>query len=104
MIRIPRKKKKYYHYNPQWFPYTPKVRRYFCYLNIVYSMKVYGMSAEELCNTFGRYTMDDVIWWAWVRWKELGIKPELSPKYQEYWDWFVSQGVINEEKLCKQQP
>lgn len=104
MIRIPRKKKKHYRFNDQWFPCVSKVRRYYCYLGTERSMKVSRMSAEQLCDTFGRYTMDDVIWWAWVRWKELGIKPELSPKYQEYWDWFVSKGVINEKKLCKQQP
>ena len=104
MIRIPRKKKKRYCFNPQWFPCVPKVRRYYCYVFIEYAMKACKMSAEELCNTYSCVAMDNVIWWAWVRWKELGIKPELSPKYQEYWDWFVSQGVINEEKLCKQQP
>lgn len=53
------------------------------------------MSAEDLCNTFGRYMMDDVIWWAWVQWKELGINPNLSLKYRDYWNWFVSEGVIS---------
>lgn len=95
MIRIPRKKKKCYCYNPQLFPFVPKVERYYDYLSIEYGIRTYKMSAEDLCNTFSRYIMDTVIWWAWVRWKELGIKPELSQKYREYWNWFVDEGVIS---------
>ena len=95
MIRIPRKKKKHCRYNPQWFPFVPKVERYYDYFSIEYGMRTYKMSAEDLCNTFSRYIMDTVIWWAWVRWKKLGIKPELSPKYQEYWNYFVDEGVIS---------
>ena len=94
MIRIPRKKKKHCRYNPQWFPCTPKVQRYCYYLDIERGIRAYGMGAEGLCETFSRYIMDAVIWWAWVRWKELGVKPELSPKYQEYWNYFVDEGVI----------
>ena len=95
MIRIPRKKKKHYRYNPQWFPYTPKVERYHYHYDIEHSMSRYKKGAEELCGLYSRYVMDAVIWWAWVRWKELGIKPELSPKYREYWNWFVDEGVIS---------
>lgn len=94
MIRIPRKKKKYYRYNSQWFPFVSKVQRYYSYFFIEDGIRTYKMGAEELCNTFGRYSMDDVIWWNWVRWKELGIKPEMSDKYQEYWDYFVKECVI----------
>lgn len=93
MIRIPRKKKKYYRFNPQWFPYTPKVDRYYYYLDLESVARRYKRSPEEMGELY-RYTMDAVIWWAWVRWKELGIKPELGPKYQEYWNWFVEKGVI----------
>ena len=95
MIRIPRKKKKYWRYHPEWFPYVPKVERYYNYLGMEDAMKLYKMSAEGLADAYGRYVMDNVIWWAWVRWKELGIKPELSPKYREYWNWFVDEGVIS---------
>ena len=95
MIRIPRKKKKYYRFNPQWFPYIPKVDKYYYYLGIESGMKAFKKSAEELCESYSCYVMDAVIWWAWVRWKELGIKPELSPKYREYWNWFVDEGVIS---------
>ena len=94
MIRIPRKKKKYYKYNPQWFPYVPKTQRYYSYFAIENGIRTYKIGAEELCNTFGRYLMDDVIWWNWVRWKELEIKPTMSRKYQEYWNYFVKEGVI----------
>lgn len=96
MIRIPRKKKKHYSPNLKLFPHKPIIERYYAYFDIEYGIKKYKMSAENLCNTFGRYLMDDVIWWAWIRWKKLGIKPELSPLFKGYWDWFVSKGVINE--------
>ena len=93
-IRIPRKKNKkgYIHYYK--FPYVPVVNRYFNYQTIEDGIKRFGMTAEQLCNTFGRYVMDEVIWWNWVRWKELGIKPEMSEKYQEYWNYFVKKKVI----------
>ena len=57
-------------------------------------MKLYNMSAEELVDTFGRYTYDDVIWWHWVRWKKLGIESKMSPDFQEYWDFFKSKGCL----------
>ena len=52
------------------------------------------MTAEELYKSFGRYTMDHIIWWHWVRKKHLHIEPELSEEFQEYWDYFVSKGII----------
>ena len=94
-IRIPRKKKKkgyIYYYN---FPCVPKVNRYFNYFVIEDGIKNFGRTAEQLCNTFGRYVMDEVIWWNWVRWKELGVKPDMSQRYQEYWDYFANNGIIN---------
>ena len=94
MIRIPRKKKKAYRYSPKMFPYIPKVERYYAYFSIKDGMKRHNLGAEELCNKYGRYVMDEVIWWAWVRWKELGIQPELSTKYRKYWNYFVDEGVI----------
>jgi hypothetical protein len=93
-IRIPRKKKKesiLQHYN---FPCVPKINRYWSYKIIEYGISHYNMSAEDLYRTFGCYTMDDVIWWAWVRRKHLHIEPKLSEEFQEYWNYFVSEGVI----------
>lgn len=52
------------------------------------------MTAEELYKSFGRYTVDDVVWWHWVRRKHLHIEPKLSEEFQEYWNYFVSEGVI----------
>ena len=96
-IRIPRKVKKYYRDTGVFhFPYVPKAERYIRYFNLENGIKTYKMTAEELCENFGRYLMDDVIWWHWVRWKELGIEPKMSQKYQEYWDFFVKEGVIYE--------
>ena len=57
------------------------------------------MTAEQLYHTFGRYTMDDVVWWYWVRWKNLGIVPKISADIKEYWDYFVEQGVIASTEL-----
>ena len=93
-IRIPRKKKKLGYNNSYILPFIPKVNRYFDYFNIEDGIKRFRMTAEELCNTFGRYVMDEVIWWNWVRYKKLGIKPEMSLKYKEYWDYFVKEGII----------
>lgn len=94
-IRIPRKVKKYYKdTGVRHFPNVPKAERYIRYFNIEDGIKRYDMTAEDLCKTFGKYLIDDVIWWHWVRWKELGIEPKMSPKYQEYWDFFVNEGVI----------
>lgn len=98
-IRIPRKLKKYavkiLEGNWRQFPNVPKLMRYHHWFVIEKGMKRFDISAEELYHEYGRYTKDDVIWWHWVRWKELGIKPKMSPSFQEYWDFFVEKGVIN---------
>lgn len=98
-IRIPRKLKKNANniLDRTWknFPNVPKLMRYHHWYVIEDGIKRYQMSAEELVENFGRYTYDDVIWWHWVRWKELGIEPKMSSTFQEYWDYFVEQGVIN---------
>lgn len=72
MIRIPRKKKKKGYINSYKFPYIPKVNRYLCYFTIEDGIQRFHLTPEQLYNTFGRYTMDDVIWWNWVR-KNLGL-------------------------------
>ena len=54
------------------------------------------MTAEELCNTFGRYVIEEVIWWNWVRYKKLGIQPEMSFEYKKHWDYLVKEKVIVE--------
>lgn len=93
-IRIPRKLKKkgvVLIYN---FPCVPKINKYCSYKIIEYGISHYNMSAEDLCRTFGRYTIDDVIWWHWVRYKYLNIEPKMSQEFQEYWDYFVKKGVI----------
>ena len=102
-IRIPRKLKKISDkiWSDYQFPNVPKLARYIHYQRVDWGIKHFKMSAEELCETFGKFSMDDVIWWNWVRRKELGIKPSLSPKYQEYWDYFVEKGVIYESDTEK---
>lgn len=96
-IRIPRRKKKW-HYRDKMFvltlPYVSKYYRYACYFNIECGIKQFNMTAEELYKSFGRYTVDDIVWWHWVRRKHLHIEPKLSEEFQEYWDYFVSEGVI----------
>ena len=94
MIRIPRKLKKKGIALVYNFPYVPKVNKYCSYRIIEYGISHYNMSAEDLYRTFGRYTMDDVIWWYWVRYKHLNIEPKMSDKFKEYWEYFVNQGVI----------
>ena len=59
-------------------------------------IKRFGMTAEELCNTFGRYVIEEVIWWNWVRYKKLGIQPEMSFEYKKHWDYLVKEKVIVE--------
>lgn len=97
-IRIPRKKNKrsyvtrmrtYHSYQ-----YVPKLEKYLSYFVIEYGIKQYGLSAEELYWKYGRYVMDDVIWWHWVRYKKLGIVPRMNDPFKKYWDQYVSQGVI----------
>ena len=95
-IRVPRKKKKIGRIYSYKFPQIPRINRYLDYLIIEDGIKHFGMTAEELCGTFGRYIMDEVIWWNWVRSKELGIKPEMSSKYKKYWDYFVKEGIIRQ--------
>lgn len=89
-IRIPRRKKKW-HYRDKMFVRTFP---YVCYFNIECGIKEFNMTAEELYKSFGRYTVDDVVWWHWVRRKHLHIEPKPSGEFQEYWDYFVSEGVI----------
>ena len=101
-IRIPRKKKKSSHINKMHsyvyssFPNTPKLQKYLHYMDVESGLKRYGISAEKLGKTFGYMTLDYVVWWAWVRYKEFGIKPNLNldREYKEYWDYFVIKGII----------
>ena len=99
-IRIPRKKKKqrYWRGMPyiayKCFPNAPKIVKYYNYFDIERGIKRFGMSAEELYNTFGGVLKDYVIWWHWVRYKHLNIEPNMSDEFKEYWDYFVNQGVI----------
>jgi hypothetical protein len=95
-IRIPRKLKKHKYGidYPYKFPYIPKLDRYLSYLDIKWSMKYYKMTPEQLCETFGRYNIDMVIWYYWVIWKNLGIVPQLQGRYKEYWNEFVDEGII----------
>jgi hypothetical protein len=100
-IRIPRKLKKntnrIFKVYAMNFPYVPKLIRYIHWEHIEKGMKIFDISAEELYYEYGAYTKDDVIWWHWVRWKELGIEPKMSADFQEYWDFFVEKGVIHKK-------
>ena len=96
-IRIPRKLKKNANIllNKSYcFPEVPKLQKYYSYLDVEDGIKRYNMSAEQLYYSFGRFTMDDIIWWNWVRWKKLNVKPEMSEDFQEYWNYFVEKGII----------
>lgn len=97
-IRIPRKKKKlgYITRMRTYMPYPcfPKLERYLSYFVIDSGIKKYNITSEELYKKFGRYTMDDVVWWNWVRYKHFGIEPQHSGDFKKYWDYFVNQGVI----------
>ena len=99
-IRIPRKLKKYSEklLSRHHFPNVPRLERYYMFLSVEKAIKKYGVSAEELYTKFGSFVMDDIIWWNWVRWKELGIEPNMSADFQEYWDYFVEKGVIQYKK------
>ena len=93
-IRIPRKLKKDIYVIRKLGDWRtnrdmPKVSKYHSYFKIERGMKRYQMSPEELVDTYGVYMMDDVIWWYWVRKKELGIEPILNPDYQDYWNEIV---------------
>lgn len=96
-IRIPRRKKKRHYWDKTFvyaFPYVSKQYRYACYFSIESGIKEFNMTAEELYKSFGRYTVDDIVWWHWVRRKHLYIEPKLSGEFQACWDYFVSEGVI----------
>lgn len=94
-VRIPRKKKKIrVFFHPYTFPQVNRLYKFYAYLNIERDMKRYNLTAEGLYLKFSRYTMDDVIWWNWIRYKMLGIEPQMSVPFKKYWDYFVSEGVI----------
>jgi hypothetical protein len=83
-IRMPRRhKNEYYHYDS---PQVRKADKYAMYLNVEWGMKTYNMTAEQLYYTFGRYCKDDIIWWNYIRWKELGITPNMSEEFSKYWN------------------
>ena len=93
-IRIPRKLKKDIYVIRKLGDWRtkrdePKVLKYHSYFKIERGMKIRKMSPEDLVRYYSIYMMDDVIWWYWVRKKELGIEPTLLPLYQEYWDEIV---------------
>ena len=93
-IRIPRKLKKDIQGSRKmgdWIKNRdePKVSRYLSYFKIEAGMKIHKMSPEELVRTYGMYMVDDLIWWNWVRQKELGIEPTLDSNYQDYWNEIV---------------
>lgn len=95
---MPRKKKKYHYISKALrgfnFPNVPKLERYLCHKDITSGTRRYKVSAEELYIRFGFVTVDDIVWWHWVRYKELGIEPVMNDKFKEYWDYFVDKGVI----------
>lgn len=39
-------------------------------------MKYFDMTAEQLVHCFGAYSVDDVIWWNYIRWKHFKIEPQ----------------------------
>ena len=89
-IRIPRKlKKDIYMYRKlgDWRTNkdVPKLAKYYSYFKIERGMKIFNLTPEQLVNAFGVYVVDDVIWWYWVRKKEMGIEPTLDDYYQTYW-------------------
>ena len=89
-IRIPRKKKKFSYrrklMSQDCYPCCPKLFKYYSFLSVEYGMKAFRMEAEELYWNIGRYSMDDIIWWHYVRFKHFGIKPKMSEKFKEYWN------------------
>ena len=94
-IRIPRKlKKKSYSGYIYYFPCVTKLNKYLSYFRIEYGIKQFNMTPEKLCETFGKYTMDDVIWWNWVIYKKTNIITNMSKKYQEYWNYFKDRNII----------
>lgn len=97
-IRIPRKKKKLSYWlgieRCKYYPYITKAEKYFSYLNVESFSKKRGYVPEDLYRMYGRFVMDDIIWYHWVRKKHFGIEPKMSQDFQEYWDYFVKKGVI----------
>ena len=93
-IRIPRKLKKDIYVIRKLGDWRtnrdePKVSKYHRYFKIETGIKKHHLTPEELVDTYGKYMMDDVIWWYWVRKKELGIEPTLDSDYQDYWNEIV---------------
>lgn len=94
IIRIPRKLKKDIYALRKIGDFLknrdePKILKYLSYFKIEAGIKKYHLTPEELVDTYGKYMMDDVIWWYWVRKKELGIEPTLDSDYQDYWNEIV---------------
>lgn len=93
-IRIPRKLKKHIYVERKVGDFLknrdePKILKYLSYFKIEAGIKIHHLTPEELVDTYGMYMMDDVIWWYWVRKKELGIEPTLDSDYQDYWNEIV---------------
>jgi len=67
---------------------TPKLDRYYKYFYIQKLIKKYGMTPEQLCQSIYFVSIDDIIWWNWVRWKHFGITPqkdsEILNDYAKY--------------------
>lgn len=99
-VRIPRKMKKERYWKKYvsnlkfsgHFESTPKLERYYYYLDTEQSMKRYNMTPEQLYKSFGFMLMDHIVWWNWVRWKHFGIEPqkitdvEILDDYSEYFE------------------
>jgi hypothetical protein len=100
-IRIPRKKKKPHVWrnivSNMAFPNVAKVERYYAYFNVEWGIKRGWIITEPNAIVVSGlpYTKDSIVWWYWVRRKHLGIEPKMSKEIQEYWDFFVSKGIIN---------
>lgn len=97
-IRIPRKKKKF---NNKYriierskFPYISKLEKFCYFIDLEYYIKQYNMKPIELYYRFGRISLDHIVWWNYIRKKYLNLEPILDNMSQEYWDWFVEQGII----------
>lgn len=96
-IRIPRKLKKRIYaerkigdiFRNKRHNNTPKLLRYFYYYEVEEVIKTYHIPPEEIVRSYSVFMIDEVIWWYWVRKKELGIEPVLNPTYQECWNAIV---------------
>ena len=97
-IRIPRKMKKERYIEKHIknvrcsnHKSTPKLKRYYYYLDVQYGIKEYNMTPSELYNSFGFMLVDHIVWWNWVRWKHIGIEPQNQmdyPNIEMYFDYF----------------